>query len=257
VRVIKLGGNELDRPGFLSELASSLQDVPQEVVVVHGGGMAVDDLQQRLGIQPVKIEGMRVTDDDTLQAVVMALCGWINKRIVAELTGRGVDAVGLCGVDGALLRVRRLVTGEVDLGWVGEITDVRVELLNMLLAQGMTPVVAPVSLGPGAQLFNVNADQAAAAIAAALRAEAIDFVSNVQGVVVDGDVVETLDEVRAAELIGQGKIHGGMIPKVNAALEALSAGVSAARIVDLQGLADESAGTTLRLDTVQDRQDPA
>lgn len=255
MRVIKLGGNEFDRPPFLSELGSTLRQLPQEVVVVHGGGMAVNELQQRLGIQPVKIDGMRVTNDESLQAVVMTLCGWINKRIVAELSGHGVDAVGLCGVDGAMLRVRKLVTGDVDLGWVGEITDVRVELLNVLLAQGMTPVVAPVSLGPDNRLFNVNADQAAAAIAAALRAEALDFVSNVEGIVVDGAVVPALDEVQSANLIGLGKIHGGMVPKVNAAVEALLGGVSAVRIVDLPGLADETAGTTLRLDPARDRQD--
>jgi acetylglutamate kinase len=256
LRVIKLGGNELDRPGLLVDLASAIRLLPDEVVVVHGGGAAVDDLQQRLGIVPRKIDGMRVTDDDSLQAVVMTLCGWINKRIVAALLGQGVDAVGLSGVDGAMLRVRKLVMGEAELGWVGEITDVRVDLLNMILAQGMTPVVASVSLGPDGQLFNVNADQAAAALAAALQAEALDFVSNVEGVVIEGTLVPTLDDVQSARFIDAGKIHGGMVPKVNAALEALSGGVSAVRIVDLQGLPDESAGTTLRLGPILNRQDP-
>lgn len=255
MRVIKLGGNELDRPGFLADLASALLSMPHEVVVVHGGGKAVDDLQGRLGIQPAKIEGMRVTDDESIQAVVMALCGWINKRIVAELVGQGVDAVGLCGADGGLLRVRKLAVGDVDLGWVGKITDVRIELLNLLLSQGMTPVVAPVSLGPENRLFNVNADQAAAAIASALHAEALDFVSNVEGVVVDGRVVHALDEMQSARLIAGGKINGGMVPKVNAAIEALSGGVSAVRIVDLQGLPHELAGTTLRAGAAPVQQD--
>lgn len=247
VRVIKLGGNELDRPGFLGEIASAIRGFPQDVVVIHGGGQAVDALQQRLGVRPVKVDGMRITDDASLEAVVMALCGWVNKRIVAELVGHGVDAVGLSGVDGGLLRVRKLDARSVDLGWVGEITRVRIEVLNVLLAQGMTPVVAPVSLGPGNHLFNVNADQAASAIAAALRAEALDFVSNNEGVVIDDHLVPELDEAQAARFIIEGKINGGMVPKVNAALAALSGGVPEVRIVDIDGLPDPSAGTTLHV----------
>lgn len=256
MRVIKVGGNELARVGFLAELAEALTAMPQDAVIVHGGGKAVDGLQQRLGIQPVKINGMRVTDDESLEAVVMALCGWVNKRIVAELVGFGVDAVGLCGVDGGVLRVRKLGDDNPDLGWVGEITDVRTELLRLLLSQGMTPVVAPISLGPASRLFNVNADQAAAAIASALRAEALDFVSNVDGVVIDGDRLSDLDATESARLITDGKINGGMIPKVNAALAALGDGVTAVRIVDLRGLPLETAGTTLRAAPVQTGQRP-
>jgi acetylglutamate kinase len=246
VRVVKLGGNELDRPGFLTDLAAALLAMPQEVVVVHGGGKAVDVLQQRLGIQPVKVGGMRVTDDESLQAVVMTLCGWINKRIVAELVGRGVDAVGLCGVDGGLLRVRKLPNEDVDLGWVGEITDVRIDILHMLLSHATTPVVAPVSLGPDNRPYNVNADQAAAAIASALHAETLDFVSNVEGIVIDGRLVPAIDQERSARLMAEGKINGGMVPKVRAAIEAMAGGVPAVRIVDLAGLPHEMMGTTLR-----------
>lgn len=245
MRVIKLGGNELDRPGFLAELASVLKGMPQEVVVVHGGGKAVDAVQQRLGIEPVKIDGMRVTDDESLQAVVMSLCGWINKQIVAELVGQGMDAVGLCGVDGGMLRVRKLRRDGADLGWVGQITHVRTDVLDNLLSQGSTPVVAPVSIGSDNRLYNVNADQAAAAIASAMHAEAIDFVSNVEGIVIDGRLVPRIGQAGVAGLIAGGKINGGMVPKVKAAAEALSGGVPAVRIVDLAGLPQEELGTTL------------
>lgn len=248
MRVIKLGGNELDRPGFLTELASGLRRLAEGVVVVHGGGVAVDALQHRLGARPTKVEGMRITDDDSLEAVVMALCGSINKQIVAELVAHGIDAVGLSGVDGGLLRVRKLDAGVVDLGWVGQITEVRVQVLELLLQEGITPVVAPVSLGPGNHLFNVNADQAAAAIAAGLRAESLDFVSNVDGVAVDGRLLPALDDAQATRLIADGKINGGMVPKVKAAIQALVDGVPAVRIVSLVGLSQAGAGTILRLD---------
>jgi acetylglutamate kinase len=251
MRVIKLGGNELDRPGFLSQLAEALAALPQEVIVVHGGGRAVDSFQERLGIQPVKVNGMRVTDDESLQVVVMTLCGWINKQIVAELVGHGIDAVGVCGIDAGLLRARKLRAEGVDLGWVGEITDVRVEILHLLLSQGVTPVVAPISIGPDHKPYNVNADQAAGAIATAMHAEALDFVSNVHGITVDGEVVRALDQAQSVRLIADGKINGGMVPKVNAALEALAAGVEAVRVVDLAGLPEAGLGTTMRLDLEQ------
>ncbi len=257
MRVVKLGGNELDRPGFLAELASALKAMPQAVVVVHGGGKAVDAIQMRLGIEPLKIDGMRVTDDETIQAVVMSLCGWINKRIVAELVGHGVDAAGLCGVDGGMLRVRKLHGEGADLGWVGQITHVRIEVLNILLSQGLTPVVAPISIGPDNRLYNVNADQAAAAIASAMHAEALDFVSNVNGIVVDGRLLPRIDQERSARLIAEGKINGGMVPKVNAAVEALSGGVPAVRIVDLAGLPQETLGTTLCMDADAIGQSPS
>lgn len=256
MRVIKLGGNELDRPGFLGELASAIIAAQQEVVVVHGGGQAVDALQKRLGVEPMKIAGMRITDNESLEAVIMALCGLVNKRIVAQLVGHGVDAVGLSGVDGRLLRVRKLDAEGVDLGWVGHITDVRIEVLNVLLSQGMVPVVAPVSIGPENHLFNVNADQAASAIASAMEADALDFVSNVEGVVIDDRLVPGLDETLAARLIAEGKVNGGMVPKVNAALVALSGGVTEVRIVDLHGLADPAAGTTFRVSSSHDQDDP-
>jgi len=253
MRLIKLGGNELDRPGFLDELARALASMQEEVVVVHGGGQSVDGLQEKLGVRPTKVDGMRVTDTASLEAVVMALCGTVNKRIVAALVNHGIDAVGLSGVDGGLLRVRKLEKEGLDLGWVGEIIDVRTEVLNVLLSQGITPVVAPVSLGPEGQMFNVNADQAASAIASALRPRSLDFVSNVAGVKLDEKLISLLGSAEAEQLVAQGKINGGMVPKVRAALDALVAGVPAVRIVDLPGLADAGAGTTLTTDSLPAR----
>lgn len=244
MRVIKVGGNEIDQPGFRAELARVLADFVGPVVLVHGGGKAVDELQGQLGIKPLKVQGMRCTNSDTLRATLMVLCGWVNKQLVASLIAGGVDALGMSGVDGGLIRVRKLEHPQADLGRVGEIVSVRGHFLQALVDQAIVPVVSPISLGIDDRIYNVNADQVASAIAMALNAEVLEFVSNVPGIMQDGIVTPHLNTTEAEKLIDAGKINGGMVPKVTAALHALKQGVPQIRITDLAGL-EQQGGTTL------------
>ncbi len=244
-RVIKMGGNELDTPGFLEALARDLampRHPGRPPVIVHGGGKEIAALQTRLGIEPVKVDGLRVTDAASLDVAEMVLSGRANKQIVRALLAGGLDAVGLSGVDGRLLTARKKQHPTADLGLVGEITAVRLPLLQHLLQMGIIPVISPISLGEDGQSYNVNADEAAAAIAAALAADTLDFVSNVPGVLAGGRLLPHLTPETTEALIADGTIAGGMIPKVRAALDALACGVARVRIVDLGGLR-ESGGT--------------
>ncbi len=233
--VLKIGGNELDAPGFLPALAVALAAAGRPVVVVHGGGRAIADLQTRFGLVPRKVDGLRVTDADSLALAEMALSGQANKAIVRALLAAGVDAIGLSGVDGGLLRCEQRAHPTADLGFVGRVVAVRATLLKDLLACGLTPVLSPISLGPEGAAYNVNADEVAAAVAAALDAEALVFVSNVPGVLRRGGVVPALSRTEAEALIADGTIADGMVPKVRAALDAVGQGVPRARIVDLAG----------------------
>lgn len=243
-RVIKIGGNEMNVAGFLEQLAAQVAGMAagEPVALVHGGGQDIADLQSRLGIEPVKVDGLRVTDAASLGVAEMVLSGRANKQIVRALLAAGLDAVGLSGVDGRLLMARRKAHPTADLGLVGEVTDVRLPLLERLLQMGIVPVISPISLGDDGQTYNVNADEAAAAIAAALGADTLDFVSNVPGVLAGGELVRRLSPDEAEALIADGTIAGGMIPKVRAALDALARGVASVRIVDLVGLR-EGGGT--------------
>jgi len=238
IRVIKIGGNEMNTPGFLQELAAQLARLAAAgpLVVVHGGGQDIAALQARLGLEPVKVDGLRVTDAESLAVAQMVLSGHTNKHVVRTLLAAGLDAVGLSGVDGGLLRCRKKAHPTVDLGLVGEVTSVRAGLLDKLIEAGLVPVVSPVSLGEDGQIYNVNADEAAGAIAAALAAAALDFVSNVPGVLAKGDLLPELSAAAAEALIADGTVSGGMIPKVRTALDALDRGIPRVRIVNLAGL---------------------
>ncbi len=228
----------------MDDLARLLVDQAGPVVLVHGGGQAVDELQAQLGLAPLKVQGMRCTDRETLRITTMVLCGWVSKQIIASLITAGVDAVGLSGVDGGLIRVQKMDHGEVDLGLVGEVVSVRTGFLEDLLEGGIMPVVSPISLGLDGRIYNVNADQVASAIALAMHADALAFVSNVPGVLQHGVVRPHLDIAEAENLVAAGEINGGMVPKVKAALYALQQGVPQVRITDLAGL-EHPGGTTL------------
>ncbi len=234
--VLKIGGNELDAPGFLEALATAVAQRGEPVVVVHGGGKTIAGLQRRFGLVPVKLNGLRVTDAETLSVAEMALSGNANKRLVRALLAAGVDAVGLSGVDGGLLRCQKKIVAGGDLGFVGEISSVRASLLHGLLQQGTSVVLSPISLGPEGDAYNVNADEAAAAVAETLKASDLDFVSNVPGVLMQEQLLASLTPAQTETLIREGVIAGGMIPKVQAALAAVARGVVQARIVDLAGL---------------------
>ncbi len=245
--VLKVGGTELAEltqrvdASFVAGLVDALRALWQQqaVVLVHGGGKAIAYVQERLGLRPRFVDGLRITDDESLDVAEMVLSGWVNKRLVARLVAAGVPAVGLSGVDGGILRVVKRPHPTHDLGWVGEVTEAHVEEVIALLERGVTPVLSPISLGMDGHTYNVNADHAAAALARALEADELVFVSNVPGVLVhEGDKlvrIPALTPTEAEALIASGEISGGMIPKVRSALGALTAGVRV-RITDLAGL---------------------
>ena len=241
--VIKMGGNDLAKPGFVEELAAIVAELnaKQPCILVHGGGRAISQLMETLGLEPEFVDGQRVTDNDVLDVVEMILSGTVNKRLVLALLHAGVDALGLSGVD------RRLIQAEqyrVEYGRIGEVAAVRGDVLLDLCAQGVVPVVSPVSYGEDGR-YNVNADHVAGAVAAAVDASQIVFLTNVPGVkLADGEIAAGLTVKDVDRLIDEGVIEGGMIPKVGAALGALTGGAKRAVITDLDGLRSGS-GTIL------------
>jgi acetylglutamate kinase len=244
VRVVKLGGNEIDRPEWLGACARALVAV-DPVVVVHGGGRAVSAWSRRLGLPVEQRDGLRVTTPEVAAVVELVLGGPVNRQVVAALRAVGLDAVGLSGVDGGLLTARPAAG---DLGHVGEIVDVRGALLESLLLAGLTPVIAPMApdaAAPTAPPLNVNADDAAAAVAGALRAVELLLVSDVAGVLVDGVVQPALEAGEVETLIELGAAAGGMAAKLRAATAALRAGARAVRIGDLGLLSDARSGTRI------------
>jgi acetylglutamate kinase len=245
VRVVKIGGNELDNPEWVAQCARGVTKIGP-AVVVHGGGQAVSAWSRRLGLPVEQREGLRVTTPEIAQLVEMVLGGPMNRLIVTALRVAGLDAIGLSGVDGGLLGAQLLQNGNV-LGEVGEIVNVRASLLQSLLLAGLTPVVAPVtpSLTAPVRPLNVNADQAAAAIAAALGAQELLFVSDVPGVTIEGVTQPTLAAAEIESMIDGGMAIGGMAAKLRAAAQALGAGVRAVRIGDLDMFANATAGTRL------------
>lgn len=245
VRVVKIGGNELDRPEWVAECARAIRAAgPPPAVVVHGGGQAVNAWSRRLGLPVEQRGGLRVTTPEIAELVEMVLGGPMNRLLVSALRTAGLDAIGLSGVDGGLLTAQPMAGG---LGEVGEIVSVRASLLQSLLLAGLTPVVAPVapSLTAPVRPLNVNADQAAAAIAVAIGAQELLFVSDVPGVAVDGVTQPTLAAAEIEPMIGLGVASGGMAAKLRAAAHALGAGVRAVRIGDLAMFGSATAGTRL------------
>ena len=221
---------------MLKQFAGIVARSSEALVIVHGGGGEISQLQQRLNIEPRYVDGLRVTDADSLALVEMVLCGSVNKRLVRYLLAAGVDAQGLSGVDRGLVRARQMRHESVDMEYTGEVLSVRREVIADLLERGVTPVIAPVSVGADSN-FNLNADPVAGAIAAAIGARSVVFVSNVAGVLVDEERIAELTRTQALDLIERGVIHGGMIPKVRAALDLLSSGLPQAVITDLDGWA--------------------
>lgn len=234
--VIKVGGNELDNESFMGRFIAALVRLREpRPVLVHGGGKEIAALQKQLGLQPAFVEGLRVTDAESLAVAEMVLSGSVNKRLVGRLVKAGAMAVGLSGVDMGLIRVEKMLHPAGDLGFVGAVKEVNAQGLLSLLAIGMLPVISPVSLGYDGQAYNVNADHAALGIARSLGAQALLLVTNVAGVMANGQVLSRLDARTAAALIADGTISGGMVPKVRSALESVYAGVPEARITDIDG----------------------
>lgn len=240
--VIKIGGNELSDPAFMHGLTAAIHAHQQThaCILVHGGGRAINDLMGKLAIEPVYKNGQRVTDTATLEVAEMVLSGTVNKKLVLALLSAGVDATGMSGVDQKLLQVEPW--GE-DMELVGRIVHVRTDVLTSFLQAGVVPVLSPISIGPAGR-YNVNADHAAGMVAGSMQAEQAVFITNTPGVLMDGEVIPTLTSREVQALILSGKIYGGMIPKVNAALNALSYGAGSAVITDLAGFGNQT-GTTI------------
>ncbi len=238
--VLKVGGNELDDESFLYGLAQSVRKLIDDgymPVIVHGGGKAIADYQHRLGLSPHFIEGLRVTDEASLDIAEMVLSGLMNKRIVRTLLQADILATGISGVDGGTIYVEKMWHPLGDLGRVGEIQDVDDTVLRILLTANIVPVISPISLGAHDSLsYNVNADHAATAIAAKLGALKLIFISNVPGVLVAGRLARAVTASQAEAWIEEGIITGGMIPKVRSAVHAVRNGVAQAVITNLAGV---------------------
>jgi acetylglutamate kinase len=233
--LIKVSGHELDDPTFLAEFAAVIKGLDKPAVIIHGGGREISSLQQTLGIEPRYLDGVRITDAASLSVVEMVLCGTVNTRLVRYLVNNGVDALGLSGVDRGFIRAEKMMHANQDMGFTGSVIAVRGEVVRRLLEQGITPVIAPVCLGEDSA-YNVNADHVAGAVAAAIHAKRAVFLTNVEGVLVNGAVIKTLTPEQTQGFIADGTIFGGMIPKVQTALHALDAGLTEAVITNLAGL---------------------
>ncbi len=233
--VVKLGGRALEAPGALAECASALRgSSTRATVVVHGGGAEVTAWSKRLGIETRFADGLRVTDPATLEVATAVLAGLANKRLVAALRARGLDAVGLAALDGGIARVQRHANSAV-LGEVGEIGSVDASLLTALLAAGRVPVLASLGDDGHGALLNLNADDVASAIAIALHADDLLLLSDTPGLVLGGEVVRTLDATALEQALEHPEVSGGMRPKLRGACAALLAGVQGVHIAAWQG----------------------
>jgi acetylglutamate kinase len=239
--VIKYGGAAMEAQHLTEGFALDvilLKYVGMNPVIVHGGGPQIGALMKRLGKEPRFVGGMRVTDEETMEIVEMVLVGRINQEIVGLINHHGGRAVGLSGKDGSLIRARRMVhraaDGEtIDLGLVGEVEEINPEPIRLLEGSGFIPVIAPVGVGANGESYNINADLVAGEIAAALRAEKLIHLTDVEGIKgPGGDLISTLPQADARRLVAAGVIEGGMLPKVESALRALSGGTTKAHILD-------------------------
>jgi acetylglutamate kinase len=262
--VIKYGGAAMEQADLKEQFAKDvllLRLVGIRPVIVHGGGPQIGALMKRLGKEPRFVGGMRVTDEETVQIVEMVLVGKINKEIVGLINLHGGRAVGLSGKDASLLRARkrlhRLPDGtSADIGLVGEVEAVNPEPIRLLEESGFIPVIAPVGVGEAGETYNINADLVAGDVAAALLAEKLIHLTDVTGINgEDGHLVSTLTKRDAERLIKAGVIDGGMLPKVESSLRALTGGAQKAHIIDgrvphailLEVLTKEGIGTEIVL----------
>ena len=254
--VIKYGGaamidDEL-KETFAQDVAI-LKKIGVKIVIVHGGGKEITEIADRLGIESKFIDGQRYTDQAMMDVVQMTLAGKTNKDIVARINQHDGEAVGLCGIDADVLRVKKFPSNGHDLGLVGEVAGVNTTFLNFLLNNGIMPVIAPIGVNDKWQAHNVNADIAAAGIAAALQAEKLVYLSDVEGVFANGTLIHSMSREEANRLIETRIINNGMIPKIHSAFNALGAGVKKVHLIDgrvkhsllLEIFTDEGVGTEL------------
>ena len=263
--VIKYGGNAMTdvslQEGFARDVVL-LKLVGMNPVVVHGGGPQIGELLKRVGKQSEFIQGMRVTDEETLDVVEMVLGGLVNQDIVTLINRAGGNAVGLTGKDGNFIHARKLMLRKpdasdeaIDIGQVGEVVSIDPGIVTLLCNQNFIPVIAPLGVGEGGEAYNINADLVAGKLAVTLQAEKLLLLTNTTGVLdKQGQVLTGLNGARVRELIADGTISGGMLPKVDCALDAVQNGVKTAHIIDgrvphallLEVLTDEGIGTLIR-----------
>ena len=266
--VIKYGGNAMVDDALKNSFARDIvlmKTVGINPVVVHGGGPQIGSLLERIGKQTEFYQGMRVTDRETMDVVEMVLGGLVNKEIVNLINRKGGHAVGLTGKDGDMIHARKLKFEKtspelkapeiIDIGHVGEVTSIDPSVVNMLVQGNFIPVVAPIGVGDDGQSYNINADLVAGKLAETLRAEKLMLLTNTAGLLdKDEKLLTGLGAERVNELIEDGTIHGGMLPKIRCALEAVQAGVKTAHIIDgrvqhavlLEIFTDEGVGTLIR-----------
>jgi len=251
--VIKYGGSAMTNPrakeAFIQDVVL-LKYVGMKPVIVHGGGPEINKLMSRLGMKPVFKNGLRVTDEATMEVVEMVLVGKLNKDIVTWINLHGGKSIGLCGKDAATLVAER-ETRYGDIGYVGKIVHVNTEVVDLLLDADYIPVIAPVAVGENGATYNVNADTAAAKIAENLKAEKLVLLTDVDGVMKDGKLISLMNLEEAKNFIEEKVVEGGMIPKLQCAISALKAGVRSVHIINggiehaliLEIFSDEGIGT--------------
>ena len=244
--VIKFGGSAMGGDGNLKNFAKNvvlLKQVGINPIIVHGGGPQIGQMLAKLNIKSSFIDGLRVTDSDTVDVVEMVLAGSINKMIVKEINAAAGKAIGICGKDGNLIRAKKLTRTKKDpdsniekilnLGFVGEPYAVDPEILNVFEDSDIIPVIAPIGIGDNGETFNINADTAAGAIAGALQASKLIILSDVDGVMLpNGELVSHLNTATAKQMIIDGVITGGMIPKIETCIAALEANVGYTHILN-------------------------
>ena len=234
---IKIGGALLDTSDFLPQLAESIKEISGVYfpVIVHGGGK---DIARQLDLQKREyrfVEGMRVTDADTVEIVQMVLSGDVNKRVVNALQTKGIDSIGLSGVDCGLFSASRMKINGQDIGFVGRIDAINTRIIDLCMQNRIVAVVSPISRDAQGNIYNVNADLAASELAKACRAQHLIFVSDVPGIIVGASVMHSIGAAEIEGFIASGQIKGGMVPKVRSAAEAVRAGVENIHICGWNG----------------------
>jgi len=244
--VIKYGGNAMEdealKAGFARDIVM-MKTVGINPVIVHGGGPQIGDLLKRLGKQSEFIQGMRVTDTETMDVVEMVLGGSVNKEIVNLINRHGGRAVGLTGKDGDLIRAKKLTLKSaeventpseiIDIGHVGEVQSIDASVVDMLVQGDFIPVIAPIGVGADGHSYNINADLVAGKVAEVLKAEKLILLTNIQGLLdKEGKLLTGLTTTDVDALIADGTIHGGMLPKIACALDSVKGGVKSAHIID-------------------------
>ena len=260
--VIKYGGNAMTEPALKEGFARDvvlLKLIGLHPVIVHGGGPQINEMLEKVGKKGEFVQGMRVTDSETMDIVEMVLGGHVNKEIVSMITTFGGRAVGITGRDNHFIKAEKLLidTPEqngVDIGQVGTVADIDTRLVEGLVERGCIPVIAPIGVGQNGEAFNINADLVAGKLAEKLQAEKLLIMTNIPGVLdKEGKLLTTLTPSRIDELIEDGTLYGGMLPKIASAVEAAKSGVKATHIIDgrvpnallLEVLTDDGVGSMI------------